>query len=163
MTLDELNALDATTVEREFLRCCGSKRWSEKMTAARPFVNVETMMVSSDVIWSALDRADWLEAFAAHPEIGGAAQSWSADEQAGLGSAAPSVLDRLALKNREYHARFGYIFIVCATGKSADEMLRMLEQRLTHDPDTELRVAAEAQRQITRLRLARLLGATLVR
>jgi 2-oxo-4-hydroxy-4-carboxy-5-ureidoimidazoline decarboxylase len=175
MTLGEVNALDAAAAARELLRCCGSTRWAEKMTAARPFVTVDAMMIASDAIWSALDRADWLEAFGAHPKIGTdarltprtpalperealAERSWSAQEQAGVASATDDVLDRLAAKNREYEARFGYIFIVCATGKSAAEMLRMLEQRLTHDPDTELRAAAGEQRQITRLRLAKLLG-----
>jgi OHCU decarboxylase len=148
------------------------------MTAARPFDSAEAMAATADAVWWSLDRADWLEAFAAHPRIGeiGAGGSggsrgsggsgglsashesgWATREQAGVTSAPASVRERLAAANREYDARFGYIFIVCATGKSADEMLAMLDQRLTNDPEAELRIAAEEQRKITQLRLSKLL------
>jgi 5-hydroxyisourate hydrolase / 2-oxo-4-hydroxy-4-carboxy-5-ureidoimidazoline decarboxylase len=121
---------------------------------------VDAMIAAADTIWAGLDRADWLEAFAAHPKIGGdAAKGWSAAEQAGAASASRDVLARLAEANREYEARFGYIFIVCATGRSAEEMLQRLEGRLDNDPLIELRVAADEQRKITRLRLAKLLEA----
>jgi OHCU decarboxylase len=195
MQLDDLNALDADTAARELRRCCGSSRWAARMTAARPFASVEMMALVADVIWAALDRADWLEAFAAHPRIGGdspasggsggsgsdrtdgssaparrakaageamgtADQSaWSAEEQARVADAAQDVRERLAQRNREYEARFGYIFIVCATGRSASEMLGLLESRLAHDSDTELHIAAHEQRRITRLRLEKLLQA----
>ena len=82
---------------------------------------------------------------------------WATHEQSGVGDAPNEVVERLAAGNRAYEARFGYIFIVCATGKSAGEMLAILEQRLTNDPDGELHIAAEEQRKITRLRLAKLL------
>ncbi len=84
-------------------------------------------------------------------------ENWSQQEQAGIAAAAEDVRTRLAAANREYHARFGYIFIVCATGKTAEEMLEILERRLKNAPESELRVAAEEQRKITRLRLAKLL------
>lgn len=130
------------------------------MTAARPYAIADAMFVTGDVVWSALDRADWLEAFSSHPQIGGQSTNrWSAHEQSGVATATETVLDRLATKNREYESRFGYIFIVCATGKSADEMLEMLERRITNDPDRELPIAAEEQRKITRLRLEKLLVA----
>jgi len=167
VTLDELNTASADDAFAAFMRCCGSSRWADGMTAARPFASVESMMVTGDVIWSALDRADWLEAFASHPRIGEShggqgGQSgltpgqWSAQEQAGVADADAAVKERLAGRNRDYEARFGYIFIVCATGKSASDMLDILERRLTHDPGQELPIAADEQRRITRLRLAKL-------
>ena len=148
MELDDLNALDDAAAVRELLRCCGSTRWADRMAAARPFADEAAMIECADTIWSSLDPHDWLEACAAHPKIGGAAPTrWSA----------PAVSDRLASGNREYEARFGYIFIICATGRSAAEMLEALERRLGNAPDRELRIAAEEQRAITRLRLARLI------
>jgi OHCU decarboxylase len=150
------------------------------MAAARPFATIAGVAVSADEIWSALGEADWLEAFAAHPRIGsdttgrsggsdrsgGSRRSsggvdqdktWAAQEQARVADAAPGERQRLAARNREYEARFGYMFIVCAAGKSAGEMLGMLESRMTNDPLTELRVAADEQRKITRLRVVKLL------
>lgn len=128
------------------------------MLAARPFVSRDDLMDRSDRIWRSLQRTDWLEAFAAHPRIGSrAARGWAAGEQAGARGADESVLTRLAARNREYEARFGHIFIVCASGKSADEMLALLEARLDNEPDAELSIAAEEQRKITRLRLDKLL------
>jgi 2-oxo-4-hydroxy-4-carboxy-5-ureidoimidazoline decarboxylase len=174
VTLADLNALDDEAASREFLRCCGSSRWAREMAAARPFATAEAMAVRADAIWWALDPADWLEAFAAHPRIGsggsggsrgsgGSARagepdgsSWSDQEQAGVAGADDEIRRRLAEANRDYHARFGYIFIVCATGKTAGEMLALLEARLRHDAGEELRVAAEEQRKITRLRLRKL-------
>ena len=128
------------------------------MTRARPFRDLDSLAVTGDVIWSALHPDDWLEAFGAHPRIGDLkAGGWAATEQAGTAAADPTIRDRLAELNRAYEARFGYIFIVCATGKSASEMLTMLEGRLSNDAGRELPIAAEQQRQITRLRLAKLL------
>ena len=157
MTLAVLNALDAADAERELLRCCGSERWAQRMAAMRPFVTFDALAGAADGIGASLERADWLEAFAAHPRIGECTRSsWEAGEQAGVTSDARARFEAL---NRDYEARFGYIFIVCATGKGAGEMLDMLERRLRHDAATELRVAAEEQRRITRLRLAKLLEA----
>ena len=129
------------------------------------------MAEAADRIGSALEAADWLEAFAAHPKIGaGGAEAgrqdgqdrqdgedWSEQEQAGVALAADATLRRLADANRDYEARFGYIFIVCATGKTAAEMLALLEHRLRHDAGDELAIAAEEQRKITRIRLMKLL------
>ena len=131
------------------------------MAAARPFAGVEAMAETADAVWRSLDRADWLEAFAAHPKIGAGtagAPGWSDDEQAGVAGAAEQTRRRLAEANRDYEARFGYIFIVCATGRTAGEMLALLEARLRHDAGEELRIAAEEQRQITRLRLRKLIA-----
>ena len=164
MRLDELNALDPATAERDLLRCCGSTRWARTMTSARPFGTADEMLAAADRIWRALGPDDWLQAFRAHPRIGesrgsdtsGRSGEWSDQEQAGVRTARDAVRDRLAQGNRHYEARFGYIFIVCATGRSAEEMLAMLERRLTNHPDDELRIAAEEQRNITRLRIAKL-------
>lgn len=133
------------------------------MAAARPFANMDALLAAGDKIWSSLAPADWREAFAAHPRIGagraggaGGSGAWSAQEQSGMADATDATRRRLADANRDYEARFGYIFIVCATGKNGGEMLELLEQRLRHDPDAELTIAAEEQRKILRLRLAKL-------
>jgi OHCU decarboxylase len=187
MRLDELNRLDGDSAARELLRCCGSTHWARAMAAARPFQSAGAMVVAADAIWASLEPADWLEAFAAHPRIGETAGTmrtvpadapmaapsrgdsdlrrslveknaeWSALEQSGVARAPDDVRDRLATRNRDYEARFGYIFIVCASGKSAGEMLEILERRLPNDRAVELPIAVEEQRRITRLRLEKLL------
>lgn len=160
MTLAELNALGEDAVARELLRCCGSTRWAREMAAARPFADMASLSAAADRIWTSLDQADWLEAFGAHPKIGAQAdEAWSAAEQSGVASSSSDLLARLEEANREYEARFGFIFIVCATGKSAGEMLGLLQRRLDNDAHIELRIAADEQRKITRLRLAKLLEA----
>jgi hydroxyisourate hydrolase len=159
MDLDALNALDEGSAARALRRCCGSSRWVQAMIRARPFPSAEAMMDLGDAVWVSLNAADWFEAFASHPRIGGSGApdpaGWEADEQSGARSA--DARQRLVEGNRHYEARFGYIFIVCATGKTAEEMLAILEARLANDPHEELRIAAEEQRQITRLRLGKLL------
>jgi OHCU decarboxylase len=159
MTLDDLNHLDRAAAEAAFKRCCGSTAWARAMAAARPFASVDALTSAADATWRSLAPADWLEAFAAHPKIGEQARgsSWSDREQSGIRSAADDVRRRLASGNAEYESRFGYIFIVCATGKSAAEMLSALETRLSNEPAVELRVASEEQRKITQLRLAKLM------
>jgi OHCU decarboxylase len=160
MRLAALNALDDDAAAAAFLRCCGSTQWAQEMAAARPFVNADQMTARADAIWSGLDPSDWLEAFAAHPRIGERppdASRWSTEEQAGV-AVEEQTQRTLDEANRSYEARFGYIFIVCATGKTAPEMLALLERRLRHDADDELTIAAEEQRKITRLRLNKLLA-----
>ena len=158
MTFDELNRLDAGRARAEFLRCCGSTRWAALMAEARPFEDVDAMRARGGEIWGSLARSDWLEAFAAHPKIGErrTASVWSAAEQSGMQSADDDVRARLDRLNAEYEQRFGFIFIVCATGKAPSEMLALLERRLTNRPESELPLAAEEQRKITALRLAKL-------
>jgi allantoicase len=149
----------------DMLSCCGSSAWARAMLASRPFADVMDLERTSDRVWAGLDRGDWLEAFAAHPRIGenraGGERSaaWSRGEQSRVTDAGADVLEELAAGNQEYHARFGYTFIVCATGKSAETMLQILRQRLENQPDHEIVVAAEEQRKITRLRLRKLLSA----
>lgn len=167
MTLNQLNRLPPEEAEAEFRKCCGATRWAQEMTAARPFKHVDELTSEADRVWSHLSEEDWLEAFHAHPKIGekkAAAQqseqtqSWSAQEQAGIESTTINIKAELAERNREYEQRFGFIYIVCAAGKSAEEMLAILNDRLKNDRETELRRAAEEQRKITRLRLEKLLN-----
>jgi OHCU decarboxylase len=136
------------------------------MAAHRPFAGEAELFEAVDKTWSALAREDWLEAFQHHPPIGETrakarqsttASRWSAKEQASAQKAAPEVLEALAAQNRAYAEKFGYVFLICATGKSSEEILNALRQRLPNDPDAELRIAAEEQRKITRLRLEKLL------
>jgi OHCU decarboxylase len=165
-SVNRLNELSANDAEAEFLKCCGSQRWASAMTAARPFANVDELLTKADRAWSSLSPADWLEAFRAHPKIGekkaAAAQSeearqWSAQEQSGINDAAADTMAALAAGNRDYEQRFGFIFIVCATGKSSKEMLAILQARLQNGAEAEIAVAAEEQRKIMRLRLEKLL------
>jgi OHCU decarboxylase len=162
-----LNALPAAEAEKALLACCGSARWARAMAAERPFADVESALSTADSIWQRLQPEDWLEAFRAHPRIGetrpaadtSESAEWSRREQAGVSGARESVRGALAAGNAAYERRFGYIFIVCATGRTADEMLAMLNERLRHDPAAELRAAAGEQSKITRLRLENLLAA----
>jgi OHCU decarboxylase len=160
MRLDELNTMDAAGAEAALLRCCGSTRWARRMAESRPFADVAGIGAAADRAFDILDRGDWLEAFAAHPKIGAAAdasQGWAGREQGGVARSPDATRRRLDEANRHYEARFGYIFIVCATGKSGDEMLELLERRLANDPPAELTIAAREQRAITQLRLLKLL------
>jgi OHCU decarboxylase len=156
MRLPELNALDHAAAVTEFLRCCGSARWAEQMAAARPFADIESMARTADSVWARLSVVDYLEAFAAHPRIGErAGPAWSTQEQSGVTDA---MRERFAQLNRAYEARFGYIFIICATGRGGAEMLEALERRLGNDASREMEIAAEEQRRITRLRLDKLIS-----
>lgn len=146
-------------------RCCGSSRWVEGMMGRRPFGSEAAMLQAARDEWFALSEADWREAFAHHPKIGdrdalarrfAATRHLSSREQSGVDEAPEATLAALADRNSAYEARFGYIFIVCATGRSADEMLALLEQRLGHRPEEEIRIAAEEQARITALRLLEL-------
>lgn len=144
------------------LATCGSERWADRMLALRPFGSRETLLTQARDVWFGLDERDWLEAFRQHPPIGDrdslrrrfpATHHLSEREQAGVAQAGPDVLAEFADANRRYRDRFGFIFIVCATGKSADEMLALLTARLGNDPRVEIRIAAEEQARITALRL----------
>ena len=160
-----LNQLDPAAAREALTRCCGASRWVEQMLAARPFDSYYELMESTEEIWWSLDEADWREAFAHHPKIGDVdslrakyanTKAWASGEQAGVEGAAEAVIERLAAGNAQYEAKFGYIFIVCATGKSATEMLTILQHRLPHEPSKELQVAAREQLKITKLRLDKL-------
>jgi OHCU decarboxylase len=155
-----MNSTALPITESELLACCGSREWTKRMMELQPFDSGEDLLNAADRVWWKLDRADWLEAFAAHPRIGEkSADQRAAEEQSGVRGAREMTLDRLAAGNRDYEARFGYIYIVCASGKSAEEMLGILESRLRNSAEEEIRVAAEQQRQITHLRLRKWLDA----
>ena len=165
--LDQLNSLSRTQATAELLKCCGCSKWANGMTEARPFANRDDLVAKAGSIWWSLSEADWLEAFRAHPKIGEQkaaaaqsqqAQNWSAQEQAGIADGATETKAELAARNQEYEERFGFIFIVCATGKTSEEILTILTERLQNDTQTELRIAAEEQRKITRLRIEKMLG-----
>ena len=165
-TLKQLNKTATETAKADFLNCCGSQNWARKMTGARPFADVAALIKQAGQIWQNLEAQDWLEAFAAHPKIGAkkplsqqTAQSaeWSKAEQSGTQTAADSVLNKLDEANRLYEEKFGFIFIVCATGKSVEEMLELCRQRLNNAADAELRIAADEQKKITEIRLKKLL------
>ncbi len=156
--LDRLNVVSSEEAEAMLLPCCGSREWARRMAESRPFQNAGAMEETSDRLWRSLGREDWLEAFAAHPRIGERGDARSQREQAGALGAGADALTELAEANRAYESRFGHIFIVCAAGKSAAEMLAILRGRLGNDPETELRVAAEEQRKIMNLRLEKLLS-----
>jgi allantoicase len=137
-----------------------------RMTAARPFESVNELVETADRLWWSLESPQWLEAFHSHPKIGektaaaavsDAAQKWSESEQSGIRDLAQATIDALARLNREYEQQFGYIFIICATGKSSEEMLNSLRTRLQNEPDEELRIAATEQAKITQLRLRKLI------
>jgi 2-oxo-4-hydroxy-4-carboxy-5-ureidoimidazoline decarboxylase len=169
--LPRWNRLPRDEAANEILPCCGSKAWAERVVAQRPFVDRASLLAASDQAWRNLGEADWTEAFRGHPRIGetradkppGAqsdtrSEAWSAQEQQKATGSDDVVKIALAEGNREYERRFNRIFIVCASGKTAPEILEILKRRLQNDAATELVQAAEEQRQITHLRIKRWLG-----
>lgn len=166
------NLLPPAEASRTILPCCGSTAWADKMTARRPFGDEATLLAASDETWRNLTEADWMEAFCSHPRIGesgtgesrlgqnaaGQASSWSVQEQENVAAAGGDIKVELARANDEYERRFQHIFIVCATGKSAPEILVILRRRLRNDSKTELYEAAEQQRQITHIRMKKWLS-----
>ena len=167
--LDWLNRVSEEDAISALLRCCGCRRWARAVSACRPFAFVDALHRSAEREWEQASRDEILEAFSHHPRIGDrdslrarfpATHAWSASEQAGAAAADERVLDELAQGNRDYEARFGHIFIVCASGRTAGEMLTLLQARLGNDPENELKIAAKEQMKITRLRLDKLLSET---
>jgi 2-oxo-4-hydroxy-4-carboxy-5-ureidoimidazoline decarboxylase len=163
--LAHLNTLTVEEAHAAFLRCCASRHWADAMTTRRPFSKDVEIYLAAEEIWANLDRADWLEAFAAHPRIGdlealrkkfATTADWCAAEQAGVLGTGADVLQALAEGNRQYEERFGYLFIVCATGKTAQQILKILQERLANSHADELAIAAREQAKITRLRLEKL-------
>ena len=146
------------SVESELRACCGATRWVEKVAAGRPYKSWDALAETSDRVWSSLEPEQWKEAFAAHPRIGEqkSGARWTAQEQSRARQASEGTLRELAEGNRAYEQKFGHVFLICATGRSADEILGNLRERINNDPMKELQVAAEEQRKITRLRLEKL-------
>jgi allantoicase len=161
-----LNTLPDEEAAKELLQCCGSRRWAKQMVECRPYQSLETLIGTANDIWWSLQPDDWLEAFRSHPKIGEKkatesvseqSREWSGQEQAGVSNAAAETIDSLSALNRNYEEKFGFIFIICATGKTSEEMLFALRERLEHEPTTELSIAAEEQNKITELRLRKLI------
>ena len=166
MSLTDFNSLEEAQARAELGLCCVSERWIDGMLERRPFADPEALRTGADEVWAKLGEDDWLEAFEGHPRIGDVnslrakyanSGALAAHEQSGVASADDGVIERLAAGNETYESRFGFIFIVCATGKSALEMCELLEARLHNSREQELRIAAEEQRRILRLRLEKLL------
>ncbi len=161
-----LDGLSREAARTALWRCCASTRWVEGMLLRRPFRSSAAVRQAARDVWAGLGRSGYLGAFAGHPPIGasldalrakfGATQGWSAEEQAGVGGADEPTLVALERGNRAYLKRFGYVFIVCATGKSAPTLLALLTARLLNSPERELAVAAAEQAKITELRLEKL-------
>jgi OHCU decarboxylase len=167
-TLDRLNVLPPLEAAEQLRACCGSSRWVEAMLVGRPFESVADLLAAADEAWRATGPEDWDEAFARHPRIGtrhaaapvsATARAWSAGEQGTAAGAGAPALAALAEANEAYERRFGRIYIVCATGRSAEDLLADIEARMRNDPERERAVAVEEQRKITRLRLRALVGA----
>lgn len=166
MTIEALNALTPSEANEQFKLCCGASNWVEKMNQNRPFHDKNEVYQQAESIWFSLSSEDWLEAFTHHPKIGDIdslrkkfhnTKSISKNEQSGVNDAEKSTLNDLAKSNQLYEDKFGFIFIVCATGKSADEMLALIKMRLNKNAETEMQNAAKEQNKITQLRLEKLL------
>ncbi len=162
-----LNDLSGEEARKALLDCCGSAKWVDVMARLVPFANAERLLEAADRVWAGLEESDWLEAFRHHPAIGSkksatkrssTAKTWSAGEQSRAQEASEETLAQLAEANQAYHAKFGIVFLICATGKSAEEILAALRSRIANDWATEVKIAAEEQRKITRIRLEKLLA-----
>jgi len=163
--LKRLNELPRDEAISELMQCCGAHLWAEAMASARPFPTRGIFMQTADALWYAMTPEDWVEAFQEHPRIGERAAAtaatrhaeWSEEEQAGARFASEDTLSELARLNHEYEERFGHVFLICATGRNADEMLASLRERIDHSVADEMRTAAEEQCKIMRIRLEKML------
>ena len=165
MTLHELNALTQPQLKQELLKCCGSPTWAKMMMTYFPVDTMEELLEEAEEIWYDCSEDDWKEAFAHHPKIGdvesltkknSSTAQWASGEQSGVNVASKETIAALAEDNKKYEDKFGYTFIVCATGKSAAEMLTILQSRLSNEPENEIKMAAEEQNKITKLRFQKL-------
>lgn len=164
-TIQQFNNSTIQNIKEELFKCCGCTSWVEKLSKKFPFASIEGLKNESDKIWFSLSEKDWKEAFSHHPKIGdikslekkfASTKQWATGEQAGVTIASQSVLQELKEGNEVYEKKFGYNFIVCATGKSAEEMLSVLKQRLTNAPEDEIKIAIQEQNKITHLRIDKL-------
>lgn len=160
MTLSSFNNLDREAAVKEFFSCCGSKRWVSLMMKSFPFESGNMLAERAATIWyNECDEKDWLESFSHHPKIGdkkSLAEKFAGKEQAGVASASEDIIEALARSNADYEKKFGFIFIVCASGKSASEMLQLLNDRLNNERNSELRIAMGEQHKITLIRFVKL-------
>lgn len=166
LTLHQFNSLSKKEATEVLAQCCGASGWVTQMESLRPFHSRKAVFEAASQVWNQLSEKDWKEAFTHHPKIGdleslkkkfASTRAWAEHEQKGSAEASVSVLQALALANQTYENRFGYIFIVCATGKKAEEMLSLLESRLTNEPEKEIKIAAQEQAKITQIRLEKLI------
>ncbi|MGV6851604.1 MAG: 2-oxo-4-hydroxy-4-carboxy-5-ureidoimidazoline decarboxylase [bacterium] len=166
MNLDQLNQTDEETFVQSISQCCGSRAWVQKMLAARPFASFDELLKQSTLIWNSLEEKDWLEAFTHHPKIGdidslrqkfASTAHLAGKEQQCASAASDDILQALKQGNEQYEQKFGFIFIVCATGKTAEQMLSMLQQRILNSPQKELKIAVGEQNKITAIRLKKLI------
>lgn len=167
MTLHELNILPKQQLKTELFKCCGSTAWVEKMLAFFPADDMVELINDAEDQWYECSETDWLEAFTHHPKIGdveslkkkfAATAQWASGEQGAVVQASQQTLEALAKGNDDYEKKFGFIFIVCATGKSADEMLALLQARLPNEKEEEIKIAMDEQNKITQIRLQKLLS-----
>jgi 2-oxo-4-hydroxy-4-carboxy-5-ureidoimidazoline decarboxylase len=165
MSPEAFNILPPEGKKAALLKCCGSSKWAEFLAEQFPFASRDEMKKESDRIWFGLGEEDWKKAFSIHPKIGdmeslnkkfASTAAWAGTEQSGVTRAGPGILQQLKDGNEAYEKKFGYIFIVCATGKSAEQMLSMLQGRLLNNPANEISIAAQEQNKITHLRLDKL-------
>lgn len=165
--LEHLNTCSENEAKSELVMCCGSTAWVAKMLEKRPFATADVLFNAADDIWFKLTSTDWLEAFTHHPRIGdvetlrakfASTASWCENEQKGVSQASDDVLHQLADLNDKYFEKYGYIFIVCATGKTALQMLEILKKRMPNNQEEELKIAAGEQAKITKIRLEKLLS-----
>jgi 2-oxo-4-hydroxy-4-carboxy-5-ureidoimidazoline decarboxylase len=167
MKLDEFNSLGTDSAIAELLKCCSSTNWAKSMLTLRPFTTREHLNSSASSIWSELKKSDWLEAFDGHPRIGGDKEAlrkkfpetskWAEGEQSSVAEASETVLDELASLNELYLEKFDFIFIICATGKTAEAMLNLLKDRINNDSEKEIQIAANEQEKITLIRLEKII------
>jgi OHCU decarboxylase len=168
MTFSELNTVSESLAVAELSKCCGSSSWLNKMLKYRPFKNENHLFEMARKIWfEECQQNDWKEAFTHHPKIGNvkeleekfaSTKDWPSNEQAGVNNASKQILQDLADLNQQYENKFGYIFIVCASGKSAEEMLGILKNRMTNTSEAEIKTAMNEQNKITKIRLGKLLN-----
>lgn len=159
--LQRFNSLPAEVAEDALYSCFANRRWASALAAARPFRSIKGVLAAAESAWSDISDVEWLSAFEAHPRIGepgGHAPAVSAREQGRVAQAEPETLVDLAVENREYERRFGHVFLIAASGRTAADVLESLRERMNNDAATELRIAAEEQRKITRLRLKALVS-----
>jgi len=166
MTIEELNKLSKEKAFEELFKCCGCTPWAQNLTDFRPFKSKEELLKVSDMNWITCEIEEGMEAFSHHPKIGdlkslekkfAATKEWAAGEQSGVDEATQETLIALSKGNMEYEKKFGFIFIVCATGKTAGEMLALLNARIVNDPNTEFINAMNEQNKITHIRLQKLI------
>jgi len=159
--IDRFNQMPESEATRKLYSCFASMKWAERVASWRPYRDFEGLLAACDTAWSELARPDWLAAFTAHPRIGesgGHAPESSKREQAGFGAAPTATMAAVAEENRRYEAHFGHVFLISASGRTADEILAELRRRMQNDPATEVAVAAAEHRKITRIRLERMLS-----